>query len=228
MALLKELLKKIRGENEPDDYSEPPVSEPVEKPAEAPASPAPKPVPPVADPAAVYRKIRSQALGAAPPVAVRTEGEPPFYSAVIDIASAEGCTTMVCRYPEEVNLYTRRGDVMMGVQKNAPEVEEAAGLLWKVMGHFASQIAFMKDEDYQLPGAGKHRVFLLARDGIGRLDIDPTAPYESGSMERTVLYAYYHLFRCIAKCREEHEAPVQPDESAAPAEPAEPEQDEQA
>ena len=36
MALLKELLKKIRGENEPDDYSEPPVSEPVEKPAEAP------------------------------------------------------------------------------------------------------------------------------------------------------------------------------------------------
>lgn len=206
MALFKDLLKKMRGENEPDDH----IDQPAPEPAEKPAAPAPKPVPPVADPAAVYRKIRTQALGAAPPVQ-KEEGEPPFYSAVIDIASADGCTTMVCRYPEEVNLYTRRGDVMMGVQKNVPEVEEAAGLLWKVMGHFAGQITFMKDDDYQLPSAGKHRVFLLARDGIGRLEIDPTAPYESGSMERTVLYAYYHLFRCIAKCRaEQEETPAQP------------------
>ena len=30
-------------------------------------------------------------------------------------------------------------------------------------------------------------------------------------MERTVLYAYYHLFRCIAKCRaEQEETPAQP------------------
>lgn len=200
MAFWKDLVKKFRGEESPaSEYGNQP--ETVTAPAAPPAAPAAKPpVPPIVDPAAVYRKIRIQALST-PPESETKGDEPPFYGAVVDIASEQGCTTMVCRYPQEVDLYTKRGDIMMGVQKNAPSVQEAAALFWKVAAHFAANMTMMKDEDYQLPRPNRHRVFLLAREGICRVEIDPSAPYESGSMEQTLLYAYYHLFRCIAKRR---------------------------
>ncbi|MGN0563988.1 MAG: hypothetical protein ACI4LH_04520, partial [Candidatus Heritagella sp.] len=107
-------MKKFRGEESPaSEYGNQP--ETVTAPAAPPAAPAAKPpVPPIADPAAVYRKIRIQALST-PPEPEAKGDEPPFYGAVVDIASEQGCTTMVCRYPQEVDLYTKRGDIMMGV-----------------------------------------------------------------------------------------------------------------
>ena len=62
MAFWKDLVKKFRGEESPaSEYRNQP--ETVTVPAAPPAAPAAKPpVPPIVDPAAVYRKIRIQAL----------------------------------------------------------------------------------------------------------------------------------------------------------------------
>lgn len=142
-----------------------------------------------------YLATRIRALTMPPSaIRIRLTADDQVYGAVVDMPMSENLlTTLVAYMSGTANLYFNTGGGMVGAGPKYKSVEQAAKAFMLNAGKVLPQCR--RVTYYDLPAERTHYIYLMARRGVYKMEINPENIMAETPEKRMVFRLYQNLLR---------------------------------